>query len=238
MGDGVGGPALTRRRFIVGASAVVLSPLVPLGEAVVRGAGVVAPTPLPRLSVGYIERSGTRQDLHLFPWRRGGVLDRGVSTPARLLLSGDRSLVGDEAIVTVHGLYPSLPRVPDRTITAIALDADLRANDPTHPLLFYAATLRAGAHSSESQRAAFRIRVGSAATLAFALNVKRGTSRTRSRQVFGVGTGSGLAKLRRGAYVLALGPTTWDTRRSLPPVGSVAWSRIPSFVVTVDRAPR
>ena len=235
-GDEIHIPELTRRRFLIAVSALVAAPLVPVGDRHVAAATVA--TTVRRLSVGYIERSDRWPDLSVLPWQAGGVLGLARSIPARSPLAGDRSFVGRDAVVTVHGLYPSLRRVADRTITRVALDADLRANDPARPLLFYASTIRAGPRASTSQRSVFSVRVGSAASLGFALDVKRGTTRTRSRVVFGVGTGTSIAKLRRGAYLLALDPTVWDSRRSLPAVGTTAWSRIPSLIVTVDHPPR
>jgi hypothetical protein len=242
---------ITRRAFLAVASAVAVAPLLPTGESAVLGAAPGRPVPAahdgdPRapdgsdlamaslpLSVGYIRGSAYWPTLHAPPWDRDGVLGASDVIPAASLRSGDPLLLGRTAIVTVHGLH----RTPDRTAGAslrhVTLDMDYRADDPAAVATFHAWTLRTGPAASVSGRSILRIDITTATRIGFDLSIWRRTSRTIATAHLGTGREQGLAKLRRGAYLLALQPGTWDAARTLPAIDDPEWGAIASLVVTV-----
>ena len=238
--DATPAPVISRRRFLAVASAVAVAPLVPLGNAAVLAAPdrslegtVVRPEPL---SVGYIEGSAQWPSLQGLPWADAGVLGLGTVMPAASLWAAAPDLLGRTAVITVHGLVPDLQRIADRTLRFVALDADLRADDPGSTARFYAWTLRTGPAMSASGRSIFRMPVTHGTRLGFDLAVGRAGSNSLSSGHLGLASHDGLAVLRRGAYLIALEAHTWDHARALPDRDDPEWSEMPSIVVTVDEA--
>ena len=243
---------VTRRRFLTVAAAVALAPLIPMDGGVALAAPGSRRQILPRavratavgerqdlesagpLSVGYIDGSAHWPDLRSRPWADDGVLGLTDVVPATALPGGDSSLVGQIAIVTVHGLYPGPLQTADRSLRHITLDADFDAADPASARKFFAWTLRTGPAESVSGRSVFRIHVTESTRLGFDLAVSGASSSSLTRCHLGVGGGARLAKLHRGAYLLALRPGTWDAARHLPKLGDPQWRQLMSLVVTVD----
>jgi hypothetical protein len=233
---------ITRRRFLAVASAVAVAPLLPVGNAAVLGATPASPVdlvppavrPVP-LSIGYVEGSAQWPRLDGLPWADDGVLALGRVVPANSLRVGDPALTGRSAIITVHGLVPDLDRLEGSPLRFIALDADLHADVPASALRFFAWTLRTGAAMSASGRSIFRMQVTQGTRLGFDLAVGSVDSNSLSSGHLGVASRDNVTALRRGAYLLALGPQTWDRARTLPARGDPAWSNLPSIVVTVDQ---
>src|SRR5689334_10947159 len=98
----------TRRRFLKGASALALTPLVP---AMVGAIGtttrpaVRAASILP-LSTGYIENSDAWPDPGAPPWGREGVFGLGRVVPVSSLARGESTLIGQLAVIRIQGLFP------------------------------------------------------------------------------------------------------------------------------------
>ena len=230
---------ITRRRFLAVASVVAVAPLMRIATASALGAAPVdlvppAMPPLP-LSIGYVEGSAQWPRLDGLPWADDGVLALSRVVPATSLRVGDPDLVGRTAIITIHGLVPDLHRIGGSPVRFIALDADLHADQPASGLRFFAWTLRTGSALSASGRSIFRMEVTRGTRLGFDLAVGTAGSNSLSSAHLGIASHDNVAALRRGAYLLALGPQTWDRARTLPARDDAAWSDLASIVVTVDQ---
>ena len=68
------------------------------------------------------------------------------------------------------------------------------------------------------------------------VQVQTTTGLATAATVFGTGSGANMAKLRAGAYLLAVGHDAWDRPRTLPAAGDKARERLASIVLTVDPA--
>ena len=231
---------ITRRQFLAVATAVAMTPLVPIGHSAVRAATrgdpLIAVMPPVPLSVGYIGGSALSPSLQGVPWADDGVPGSSQVIPAASLRAGAPDLVGRTAVIIVHGLVPDLHRIADRSLRFVALDADLHAEDPTSTLRFFAWTLRTGATTSASGRSIFRMQVTPETRLGFDLAVGRDGSNSLSSGHLGLASHDDRAVLRRGAYLLALDPQTWDRARALPDRDDPEWGDLPSLLVTVDEA--
>jgi hypothetical protein len=229
---------ISRRRFLTAASAVALAPLVPVGAAAVRASAAhpapAAPTSIAPLSMGYVDGSGQWPSLRGLPWADDGVLSLTDVVPASSSDAAGPDLRGDVAVVTVHGLLPDPRRLDDPALRSVALDADLRADDPDVVATFFAWTLRARPSPSVSGRSVVRVPLAHGAQLGFDLVVDRGGAIGRASRRLGVVGGADVARLHRGAYLIALDGGRWDRARALPARDDAAWATQPSIIVTID----
>lgn len=227
-------PLITRRTFLAGASAAaVLAPALP-GVASAGATRVLAKSGGGRtapLSVGFVDGSDLYPDLSGIPWVSPSVLELGRSVPASSAPTGDDRFIGQLARLTVHGPYPF-----DLPTGEVDLDAAFLSIDSTNPPVYYAWTARGSGPAARGNPVSFGVGVVSSSpclTLSLGL-VPPGGSATSLAATFATGRGKGLAKLKRGAYLLALAPGTWDSPTSLPPLGDPAWSALTSIIVTIE----
>jgi hypothetical protein len=228
----------TRRNFLFGGSVLVASTWL-LGPTRTMGrldpfAQLEAQAQGQRLSVGYLEGSAglTAQQVRELIGAGGARV-----VPAASLRAGDRALVGRTAKVTVHGPSAGTKADLGSGIRAVELDALVAApggvrTDPLVP--FYAWTQIVRPQPKASSPASLRVGVDPRASLALALRVKRddGTQDLSAVTVFTGGRDGNLAKLKQGAYVVALDESTWDAPVVLPAGGGKATG---SLLMSVGR---
>ena len=211
-------PTLTRRRLLVAGATTAAGAWAahrlgwiggePPMAALARG---------PQLSIGYL--AGTAGAA----WAAG---DRVV--PATGLPHGDGALEGGTARVRISGTTPG---VEAASMPAVWLDAIVTAVDDSAGTLlpFYAWSMRAG---STANPVAFTTAVRSDPGMGFAMGVGERTASA----VFTTGRDAGRPRLRAGTYLIGLDPDTWARARTLPELGSGAWSALRSIVMTVAPA--
>jgi hypothetical protein len=229
------GTRISRRTFLAGASAAaLLTAALPSAAAasatrsLARGGGGGKTAPL---SVGYVDGSDVYPDLSGVPWLSPSVLELGRSVPASGAPVGDDRFVGQLARLTVHGPYPF-----DLPAGEVDLDAAFLAIDPTKPPVYYSWTARSTGAAARSNPVSFGVGVVSAdpcLSLSVRLIPPDGSATTQTATL-GVGRGKGLMKLRRGAYLLALGTGTWDSPTTLPELGDPSWAGLTSIIVTIE----
>ncbi len=222
---------MSRRTFLAGVSAAAIATPVIGAARSERTFAASATGKTGPLSVGYVDHSESWPDLGGAPGESPSVLELGRSVPAAAATTGDSRFVGQLARITVHGPYPgSLPA------GQLDLDAAFLAVSSIDPPVYYAWTDRSGGGAARSAPVSFGVGVPSTnpcLSLSIRLLPQGGTPTTRTA-TFGVGRGKTIAKLRRGAYLLAVDAGTWDSPRSLPALGSSDWAALSSLVITVE----
>jgi hypothetical protein len=220
----------SRRQFLATGTAASLAPLVGAGLRPVRGSAIPgavgSSTPLP-LSVGYLEGSDALAS---------GWLDQpqgGRVVPAAFLGDHPSDLHAGWATMTVHGLIDG-PSSNTRSPDAVMLDVDFRAVAEDPELRFYAWTMRGGSAPSRSSRSVFQAPV--APGLAWHVTRRSAGIETTAARRLTMPQHFGVARLRPGAYLLALGSATWDRARSVPQAGDPGWSDLASILVSVAPA--
>lgn len=223
---------ISRRTFLVGASAAALltathpAAAASASRSLARGGSRTAP-----LSVGFVDGSDVYPDLSGVPWESPSVLEIGRSVPASAAPVGDDRFIGQLARLTVHGSHPF-----DLPGGEVDLDAAFLAIDPTNPPVYYSWTARSSGPAARANPVSFGVGVVSAdpcLTLSLRLVAPDGSATTQTATL-GVGRGKGLVKLRRGAYLLALGAGSWDSPTTLPALGDPGWAALTSIIVTIE----
>lgn len=213
-----------RRRFLALGSAGLLAPFfkdLAWAEPLARE-DVVRP-----MSIGYIEESETFRSLRRLPRkiRRPLVAVNGdveeaeaspVIVPAASLFQGDTNLPGRPLRIHIHGLYPSatlkLDR-PENLPEAVDLEVLFPSPDPAfpQPLRFFAWSFRKEPAWSPSPPVSFRFPLEWEAMPQFILRVRTAAGESIVlRAKFTVDAESGRPRLRRGAYLFGLNPSTWE----------------------------
>ena len=203
----------------------------PLGEAV-RTAGRA-------LSVGYVVGSDAAESAL-------GALARGARVvPATLMRSGsgDQSVRGP-AQIGVLGATAGVQAAVDAGMKGLHLDALVPAPKPLlgkidgpDLLPFYAWSLTASPASVHTTAGtSFAIDFDRSPRLGFKIEGV-GTGLTPGTAAFTTGSHSGMAKLRHGLYLLAVGEGVWDKPRALPdPADEAGWAGLVSLLVSVSPA--
>jgi len=220
---------VSRRKFLIGASAVAATPLLARLAAALLDEGDridFDALGLPRLSVGYVEGS---------PARGATELAGARIVPAAAARTGDASLTGQLVKVTVHGLYPSRSALSSTTRT-VAVNGLFASHQPEQPYPFFAWTLHAHDAETMSHRSTFAVELDRNPRFGVAVELRTTTGPATAAAVFGTGSGVNMAKLRAGTYLLGVGHGTWDRGTTLPAAGDKAWGRLPSIVLTVEPA--
>jgi hypothetical protein len=224
---------ISRRAFLAGASAAAVLVQALPGVAAAQAANAAGKSggKASPLSVGFIDGSDLYPDLSGDPGVSPSVLELGRSVPGASAPTGDSRFVGQMARLTVHGPYPT--SLPDGEVD---LDASYLSVDATNPPIYYAWTARSSGPAARGNAVSFGVGVPSSnpcLTLSLRLIPSGGTA-TVMQASWGVGRDKGVVKLRRGAYLLALNPGTWDSPTTLPLLGDAAWAALTSIVVTVE----
>jgi hypothetical protein len=227
---------LSRRRFLVGATAAAATPaLVGLAGALLDGGPAIDLDDLgvPRLSLGYIEGSDRFEQLGRPDLLRRAALTGGSVRPAAAARRGDSALVGRVVRVTIHGLYPSSAALGS-TLRGLSVNGLFASRDPDAPYPFYAWTLQGGGAPTMGRRSIFQVELDRNPRFGVALELGTASGRETAAAVFGTGSGSELTKLRAGAYLVPVGHDGWARGRALPREGDPAWDRLPSVILTVE----
>jgi hypothetical protein len=184
------------------------------------------------LSVGYVSGS------HAVGATGAAALRAGARVlPALHLRSGDASLHG-AARIGVAGMTAGLGQAVAAGLSGVHVNALV----PNPRLLeggvlpFYAWSLQATPLLRTSPPVAFTAELERMPRLAFSLDVQGDHAGAGTgTAVFTTGRQSGMAKLRQGLYLLALGEGVWDRERVLPdPADDAAWAGLASLLVTVS----
>lgn len=227
---------LSRRRFLVGATAAAAAPaLVGLAGALLDGGPTIDLDDLgvPLLSLGYIEGSDRFDRLGRPDLLRRVAPSGGSVRPATVARSGDAALVGRVVKVTVHGLYPSSAALGS-SLRGVSLNGLFASRKSDAPYPFYAWTLQAGGEATMGRRSLFQVELDRNPRFGVAVELATANGRETAAAVFGIGSGSQLTKLRAGAYLVPVGHDGWATTRSLPAEGERAWDRLASVLLTVE----
>jgi hypothetical protein len=233
-----------RRTFLIGGGLLALSPWI-LGADLPALGGLGAGGALhrlarsggPQLSVGYLDGAEPPATAAGLPFGGGGRV-----VPATALRSGERDLAGGAVRFRLLGATPGLGA--HRTIRDVDLDAlfPVAGHDADDGLVpFYAWTHRSHPQPKTSPGSTFPVPVGHGPAVGFRLTVTRqgpsaGQAPAPSTAVFTTGREPGMARLRRGLYVLGLEPGAWSRPAALPHPDDPAWADLVSLVVAVDRA--
>lgn len=220
---------VSRRKFLIGASAVAATPLLARLAAALLDEGDridFDALGLPRLSIGYVEGGAARGAIELAGAR---------IVPAATAKTGDSSLTGRLVKATIHGLYPSRSALSSTTRT-VAVNGLFASNQPEQPYPFFAWTLHAHDAETMSHRSTFRIELDRNPRFGVAVELRTTTGPSTAAAVFGTGSATNMAKLRAGTYLLGVAHDTWDRATTLPAAGDKAWERLPSIVLTVEPA--
>ena len=227
---------LSRRRFLVGATAAAATPaLLGLAAALLDEGQAIDLDALgmPRLSLGYIEGSDGFDQLGRPDLLRRAALSGGIVRPATAARSGDSALVSRVVRVTIHGLYPSSAALGS-SLRRVALDGLFASRKSDAPYPFYAWILQAGGQPTMGRRSTFQVELDRNPRFGVALELRTPTGSDAAAAVFGTGSGSQLTKLRAGAYLAPVGHDGWATTRSLPGDGDAAWDGLASVLLTVE----
>jgi hypothetical protein len=186
------------------------------------------------LSVGYVSGS------HALAGGASAALRAGARVlPAMHLRSGDPSLHGT-ARIGVLGMSAGVDQAVAAGLSAVHVDALVPGPRPLKQgtvLPFYAWSLQASPLLRTSPPVAFTAEMERTPRLGFSIDAQ-GAAGGGGTAVFTTGRQSGMAKLRQGLYLLALGEGVWDRERLLPdPADDAAWAGLASLLVTVAVAP-
>ena len=224
------GPGFTRRQVVAGGAALLLAPLLPIGfkwlfDGDESPLSVLHRSDAPRLSVGYVDGSDQVDDLSA--WAGGGR-----STPASRVQAG----TGEAARVSVRGFSPGT------SATRADLDALYPAGSALAP--FFAYSVRDGKAASNPVEFAVPLGGGPAVALAIGIGAAMAVGKDGTVQpdaeglppvaVFTGGSQAGMAKLRRGIYLLGVAPKTWDRRTDVPAADAATWGDKASVIVAVE----
>ena len=226
---------VSRRKFLIGASAVAATPLIARLAAALLDEGDridFDALGLPRLSIGYIDASAARA-AGREAFSPSTELSGARIVPAAAARSGDASLTGRLVRVTIHGLYPSRSALSSTTRT-VAVNGLFASHQPEAPYPFFAWTLHAHDTETMSHRSTFRIELDRNPRFGLTVELHTTTGPATAAAVFGTGSATNMAKLRAGTYLLGVGHDTWDRSTTLPAAGDKAWERLPSIVLTVE----
>jgi hypothetical protein len=226
---------LSRRRFLIGASAVAATPLLARLAAALLDEGDridFDALGLPRLSIGYLDGSAGRgAGREAFS---GAIELAGARiVPAAAARTGDAALTGRLVRATIHGLYPSRSALSSTTRT-VAVNGLFASRQPQTPYPFFAWTLQAHDAETMSHRSTFRVSLDRNPRFGITVELQTTTGPATAAAVFGTGSGTNMAKLRAGTYLLGVGHNTWDHATTLPAASDKAWERLPSVVLTVE----
>jgi hypothetical protein len=184
------------------------------------------------LSVGYV--LGSRAAGGAFAGLKAGA--RVV--PAARLRAGDRALHGP-ATIGVLGVTAGLDHAVAGGLSHLYLDALVPAPRPLDQdttLPFFAWSLTPGSPARQSPPVSFATTISSTPRLAFSIDAP-GAVAGPGQAVFTTGRNSGMAKLREGLYLLAVGDGVWDRERTLPdPANEADWAGLLSMLVRVAPA--
>jgi hypothetical protein len=229
---------VSRRKFLIGASAVAATPfLARLGAALLDQGDRIDfdALGLRPVSIGYIEGSGIRGEDGSGGYGGPESLTGARIVPAAAARSGDGSPTGRVVRATVHGLYPSRSALAPDAQT-VAVNGLFASRQPDAPYPFFAWTLQAHDVETMSHRSKFRVALDRHPRFGLAVEVLTSAGLATAATVFGTGSGANMAKLRAGTYLLAVGHDMWDRSRTLPAAGHTAWERLASIVLTVEPA--
>jgi hypothetical protein len=238
-----------RRTFLIGGGLLAVSPWI-VGAALPSIDALAAHGPLhrlagnggPRLSVGYLDGAEPPATAAGLPFGAGGRV-----VPAAALRSGERDLAGSAVRFRLLGATPGLgvhPTIRDVDLDALFPVAGHDADDGLVP--FYAWTHRSHPQPRTSPGSAFPVPAGYGPAVGVRLTVTKeggsaagsapGPSTAVLTTVFTTGREPGMARLRRGVYLLGFEPDTWSRPAALPHPDDPAWAALVSLVVAVDRA--
>jgi hypothetical protein len=227
---------LSRRRFLVGATAAATTPaLVGLTAALFEGGPAIDLDDLgvPLLSLGYIAGSDRFEQLGRPDLLRRAAVSSGSVQPAAAARSGDSALVGRIVRVTIHGLHPSSAAMASG-LRGVSLNGLFASRNPDAPYPFYAWALQAGGEATRGRRSVFQVELDRNPRFGVAVELATATGRQTAVAVFGTGSGTQLTKLRAGAYLVPVGHDRWAEARSLPGEGDPAWDGLASVLLTVE----
>jgi hypothetical protein len=163
-------------------------------------------------------------------------------TPARALPLGNQNMASTEALINVHGLYPSGAWGKRETLESVDLEVYFPNPDPAVSTLlpFHAWSFRRLPARNAGQRLSFNIPIGVDGGPQISLIVGRQGEAQRRRYDanFTVDWSSGRPKLQRGIYLLGLGPAVWDSPVSLPAPGERQRIDLRSVVISVETSPK
>jgi hypothetical protein len=243
-------PLLRRRDFLTLGSAGLLAPLFgslawaqPLAAAAERSVQTVP------MSVGYIDGSEEYRSFKRLPRKvRRPLLEKEgeeteaspIIVPAESLFQADTSLPGRPLKIRVHGLYPpvALEHVRRREVPqAIDLEAIFPSPDPAYstPLRYFAWSLRQKPGWDPSPPVTFRFPLDWQVLPQLVLRVRGVDGITRVlRTKYTLDAEPGRPKLRRGVYLLGLGPDSWKREARLSDFARVAPAEMFSLMVSMD----
>lgn len=202
----------------------------PLGD-VVRSAGRA-------LSVGYVVGSDVVENA-------AEALVAGARVVPALRMrsaSGDESLKG-AARIGIVGASAGIQHAVDAGLKTLHLDALVPAPKALlgkvagpDVLPFYAWAMLAGPTVHASPASMFGVEFARSPRLGFKID-GTGTGLAPGSTAFTTGSHSGMAKLRQGLYLLAVGEGVWDRERTVPhPADEAGWAGLLSMLVTVAPA--
>lgn len=202
----------------------------PLGDAV-RAASRA-------LSVGYVVGSDALEDA-------AGALVAGARViPAGRMRAGTgEDDVRGPAQVGVLGATAGLQAAVDAGMKSVHLDALVPAPKPLFGkidgpdvLPFFAWSLAAVPAMRVSPAMSFAVQFERSPRLGFAIDAP-GSGLDKGAAAFTARSNPGMARLRNGLYLLAVGEGVWDSTRALPdPTDEAAWNGLLSLLVTVSPA--
>ncbi len=234
--DSPGGPMTSRRRFILGGSALLGGALLFRGEFAAGHSGLAAMASSggPRLGVGYVEGSAGAPSLAALLAAGGGRV-----VPARSLGEGDLRDVA--AAITVHGFGPGVTCDGGCRFERVLVDAHMASPDPAsaHATVPYYAWTYRRAPAMLAQPSRFVVGAASGHRVGFSVDAASTPSAAAPASTVFTSAGraaESLPTLQRGIYLLGLDQGAWESRTSLPDGDDPAWSGLASIVVSVDAA--
>jgi hypothetical protein len=204
---------VTRRGFLVMSSAAAATPMLGLWRAPAQG---VVPT-VHRLSIGYVAGSSELLDVE------GPLLAGEGSIRVVRPSAADGPVVAGPARATAHGIYPASAAggLGDKTVL-LDVATSLEEGELSRPVYLWS---RRG-HPVESTSAPAGLNVPTGYSLGLQVAVSEGTDSYVARGRLG----STWAPLRRGIYLLAVGPASPLTAVALGVFGGPR----ASLVLSVD----
>lgn len=196
------------------------------------------------LSVGFLAGSEQYPHFGVLPWNTPfdplAPPELEVVSADRLPL-GDQSLAGGSVWMTVHGLYPRLPKREVLGFRSVNLLVLYPSPDPARPapLPFVSWGLRRSPAPTRGARLHFVVPLrqedgGLVLALELTKNVGGVLTTERSFADFTVDWETGRPKLQRGIYLLGLAPGTWKRGDELPLPGSPPRDELCSLVVSFE----
>lgn len=232
-----------RREFLTLTSTAAAGACLAGGAGASTLLGLHAPLDL-AMSVGFLAGSEEYEHFWALPWN---VAHDPLDPPELEVVAADRLPLGDQTLaggsvwMTVHGLYPRLPKREVLAFRSVNLVVMFPSPEPARPapLPFVSWGLRRNPARSSGARTHFVVPLrqedgGLVLALELTRNVRGALVTDRAFTDFTVDWQDGRPKLQRGIYFLGLAPGTWSRGDRLPPAGQEPRDELCSVVVSFE----